>query len=423
MRLPEGLRAPLGLALTTLTSATLAGALPARAGLTLPELCERKGPVLFASADTDLFTGPEVLNHLPGPTPENFGDRRIGTEDDGIHPGLTFPPQPGFEPVFGCPNDLAGMSAVPGITCGVPGSPGTQLLVGTDPRTSQESNLHSPDENRLNLSREGHGAYSFVIATVGQFQSLSYLAGSTTGLVAGFDGFNVEVQVVNVTLGGTTLVPNVFFRGPFNADLITVGPGDDLKYDGIHDDETVETIARGCNGLAPGVDGVDDWFPVGPGPFPVFPDVRTANRGRWDARSSPEKGGRLLTARSDTLTKVVTSAGFFVVPDVTFAGYLLPLDEAEALTTSLFRPDARNLDDLPDLPGFPGSGKNLARYFVDVLVPKAFEDPDNRLVTFLRGTTVVEIIGIETLLDVTAAGGGNFGEFDICDLNVTPCAF
>jgi hypothetical protein len=61
---------------------------PAEAGLSFAQVCALKAPLWIQSADTELLTGPEVLNHLPGPTPENFGDERIGTADDGIHPGL-----------------------------------------------------------------------------------------------------------------------------------------------------------------------------------------------------------------------------------------------------------------------------------------------------------------------------------------------
>lgn len=398
-------------------------AAPASAGLTLKEICDAKGPIRVTSVDTNTFTGEEVLSHMPGPTAQDFGDFLIGTADDGIHPGLTLPPQPGFSPIFGCPNDLMGQSAIPSITCGVPGAPGTKLLHGTAPRTSQESGLHTPDSDQLNMAIPGHGSYSFIVATVGRFQSLSYLTGTFTAMLTGFDGTFAEVQVANLTLGGTTLAPNVLFKGPFNADLITVGPGDDLKYHAIKDDETGETVVRGCNGLAPGVDGVDNWFPTSEGPFPKFPNINRSNRGRWNLVSNPEKGGRLITSTADNLTKVPTSQGFFVTQDVGVAGYLFPIDEAEALLFSVFRPDAENLDDLPDLPGFPGSGRKLARYFVEVMTPMARENRDNRIVGFLRATATVKIIGIDTFLDITIVGAGDFGEFDICTLDVKPCTF
>lgn len=399
------------------------------AALTLEELCDAKGPVLVTATLTELFTGPEVLNHLPGPAARDFGDKRIGTADDGIHPGLTLPPDPDFSPIFGCPNDLAGGSAVPGITCGVPGSPGTRPLHGTTTINSQESSLHGEGSDNLSLSVPGHGAYSFLIATVGQFQSLSYLTGAIVAALTGFDGTAALLQVANVTLGGTTLVPNVFFSGPFNADLISVGPGDDIKWKGIRDDDRGETIVRGCNGLARGVDGLDprgnpiDWQPVSPGPFPKFPNIKRTNSGRWDLRSDPEKGGRLVNTTADNLTKVPTSAGFFVTQDVVINGYLFPLDEAEALLFKVFRPNAPDLNDLPDIPGFPGSGENLAKYFVEVLVPKAFQNPDNRLVGFFRGQTTVEIVGQETFLDIVIAGAGNFIDFDLCSMDVRPCTF
>ncbi len=276
----------------------------------------------------------------------------------------------------------------------------------------------------MSLAQEGHGAYSFVISTVGKLRSLSYLAGTMTGIVGEFDGFIIGLQVLNVTLGGTTMVPNVFFQGPFNADLITVGPGDDRKYAGYRDDETGETIVRGCNGLAPGVDGVEDWFPVQlDESFPKFANLRTANRGWWDARSDPAKGGRLFTSRADTLTKVPSSWNFFVVQDVPFSGYLFPFDEGEALLTPLFRRNTHNLRDLPDIPGFLGSGKELAAYFVEVLLPAAQRNPDNRLVTFARGRTTIEIFGIETELEVTVAAGARRSEFDLCSLVMKPCTF
>lgn len=408
---------------------TAAGTLPAQARLTLAEICEAKGSIRVRSSETELLTGPEVLNHLPGPSATDFGDMRIGTADDAIHPGLTVPPDPDFGPAFGCPNDLAGGSAVPSITCGVAGSPGTKLLHGTSAKESQESVLHSPEEDQLSLAREGHGAYSFAIATVGNFRSISYLTGHVSGVISGFSGTIVELFVVNITLGGTTLVPNVFFQGPFNVDLLTIGPGGDLKYDGFRDDDKRESIARGCNGLARGVDGLDplgnpiDWQPVSPGPFPKFPDFKRSNRGVFQALSDPAKGGRLTMASADVIAKVPSSAAFFVVQDSPFAGYLFPIDEAEALTTPLFRRGTENLADLPDIPGFPDSGEGLATYFVEVLTPKAHENPDNRLVGFLRGQTTIEIIGVETTLDTTVAVGGTLDAFDLCLLDVSPCTF
>lgn len=403
---------------------------PAWGGVSLAELCRLKGPVEVKAVKAELLTGPEVLNHMPGPTAQDFGDMRIATADDGIHPGLTLPPIPGFAPIYGCPNDLAGESAIPTIKCGVPGSPGTHLIHGTDPLVSQESNLHPPDSDQLSLAREGHGSYSFSIATVGQFQSISYLTGSTVSMLANLDGVVAELQVANATLGGTTLVPNVFFRGPFNADLVTVGPGDNLRYGGFKDDETGETIVRGCNGLSLGVDGLDplgdpiDWHPVSPGPYPKFPDLRTANQGRWVLLSNPDppNRGRRITMLNDTLVKVPSAAGFFVVQDVPFAGYAFPIDEAEVLVTPLVRRGTENLRDLPDIPGFPNSGKDLAVYIAEVLAPKARAE-GFRFVAFLRGTTTVEILGIETFLDVTVAAGGDRARFDICQLIVEPCAF
>jgi hypothetical protein len=381
-------------------------------------ICPAGVELPMLAAELEALTGAGVLNHLPGPTAEDFGDLRIGTADDGIHPGLTLPPQAGFSPIFGCPNDLAGQSAIPTITCGVPGSSGTQRLDGTSFNNSEESSLHTAEENKLSLARPGEGSYSFIKATVGQFESLSYLAGGFDALLRDFEASSALVEIVGVTLGGTTLVPNVFFQGPFNVDLITVGPGDDLSFNAR--DETGESIVRGCNGLAPGVDEVVDWFPVSPGPFPKFPHVETTNRGMWNLKQqregSPE--GRTVVTLVDTLTKVPTAAGFFVTQDVPLAGYLFPMEEAEVLLNARFRPNGN----LPDIPGFPGSGIGLARYIQEVMVPAA-KKRDAVLVGFFRGLTTVEIIGVETLLDLTVVADGGFGEFDLCTLDVTPCTF
>lgn len=375
-----------------------------------------KLPMLAAELET--LTSTEVLNHLPGPTAEDFGDLRIGTADDGIHPGLKLPPHPGFSPVFGCPNDLAGQSAIPTITCGVPGSADTQLLDGTSFRNSEESGLHTAEGHELSLARPGEGSYSFIKARVGQFESLSYLAGGFDALLRDFEASFALVEIAQVTLGGTTLVPNVFFQGPFNVDLITVGPGEDLSFNARG--ESGESIVRGCNGLAPGVDEVSDWFPVSPGPFPKFPDVQTTNRGMWNLsqqrEDSPE--GRTVVTLVDALTKVPTAAGFFVTQDVPLAGYLFPMEEAQVLLSARFRPDGN----LPDIPGFPSSGLGLARYIQEVMVPAAAKR-NAVLVGFFRGVTTVEIIGVDTLLDITIVADGRMGEFDLCTLDVIPCTF
>jgi hypothetical protein len=381
-------------------------------------ICPAGVELPMLAAELEALTSAEVLNHLPGPTAEDFGDLRIGTTDDGIHPGLTLPPHPGFSPIFGCPNDLAGQSAIPTIICGVPGSAGTQLLEGMSFENSAESSLHTAEQHELSLARPGEGSYSFIKARVGQFESLSYLAGGFDALLRDFEASFALVEIVDVTLGGTTLVPNVFFQGPFNVDLITVGPGDDLSFNAR--DESGESVVRGCNGLAPEVDEVADWFAVSPGPFPKFPQVQTTDKGMWNLRQQREDSpeGRTVVTLVDTLTKVPTAAGFFVTQDVPLAGYLFPMEEAEALLSARFRPDGN----LPDIPGFPSSGVGLARYIQEVMVPVA-EERDAVLIGFFRGLTTVEIIGVETLLDITIVADGRFGEFDLCTLDVTPCTF
>jgi hypothetical protein len=443
-------------------AASLIFATPAWSGLTFEEACELLGPFFMTATTTELFTGPEVLNHLPGPTAQDFGDMRIGTADDAIHPGATTPPQPGFPPIFGCPNNLnlgppfegdcdrgcsnAGESCLTDASCtdcptgqgcdlppvcGVPGAPFTKLLEGTNSINSRESNLHGPGSDQLSLAKPGHGAYSFVISTVGTFDSLTYLAGAIVAALSGFEGGIAQLVTANVTLGGTAQVPGVFFEGPLNADLITVGPGDDLAFRDAKADEMGESIVRGCNGLAPGVDGVSDWRPGDDLLSPRFPQLGLthANKGLWDLRSNPEEGGRLISTMADTVVKIPSSQNFYTTQETPFNGYLFPIDEAEALLTTAFRdlPPEKlvHLPDIPDGEGgfFPDSGKNLAAYFVNVLVPKAEENPENKLVGFFRGKTTLTIIGVVTTLDITVVGAGNFIEYDLCTMEAHPCTF
>jgi hypothetical protein len=411
------------------TAASLVFAAPASAGLTFEQICELKAPIFMTAVTTELFSGPEVLNHLPGPASQDFGDMRIGTADDAIHPGATSPPQPGFPPIFGCPNNLnLGPPFEGAATCGVPGAPNTKLLEGTNSIDSRESNLHGPGSDQLNLATPGHGAYSFIISTVGTFDSLTYITGAIVALLSGFDGKFAELVVSNVTLGGTAQVPGVFFQGPLNADLITVGPGDDLAYRDFEADEMGESIVRGCNGLAPGVDAVGDWQPGDDLISPRFPNLGHihANKGRWNLLSNPDSGGgRLVETLTDTVVKIPSSQSFYTTQDTLFNGYLFPIDEAEVLVSPIFRRDvpSEDLIHLPDIPDFPGSGENLAAYFVNVLVPKTLENPDNRLVGFFRGKTTITIIGVLTKLDITVAGGGNFIDYDLCTMDVRPCTF
>jgi hypothetical protein len=356
-----------------------------------------------SAAHFQLLTSPAVLNHLPGPTPQEMGDGLIGTADDGVRATPS---------VFGAPNDLGRENT------GLPGSTGTKPLHGTSVWDSHESDPHAPDSDELRLARPGEGAFSYMKFRMGQFETLSYLAGGVSGLPDSLRGGMMPLYIVQATLAGTTLVPDVLFQGPFNIDLITVSPGEDRDF-GTRDDAG-ETVARGCNGLAPGVDEVTDWFPLNPEQYPKHPRTGFGgtNRGEWNPRSAKERepDGRRISGVADVLFKVPTSALFFVAQDMPLVGYGFPRGEAGGLLNPRFHPDGN----LPDIPGFPGSGQGLARYIHDVLVPIA-EQRDELLIGFLRGADTLEIVGVPVTLDFTFVATGSIGTFDICTLDVTPC--
>jgi hypothetical protein len=387
-------------------------ATPAGAGV-CPEWIE-EFPV--NAANLELLTSPTVLNHLPGPTPQDFGDGLIGTADDGIQDAPS---------ILGAPNDLGRAKT------GLPGSPDTKLLHGMSIIDSQESSLHAPGSDNLSLAKTGEGAFSYVKFSMGEFETLSYLGGGVSAVPEDLrftlQGGKFPFNAGQVTLGGTTVALGGFFQGPFNIDLVTISPGEDLSFSWVNStDNTSESIVQGCNGLARGVDGLDpvgqpiDWQPLDPGLFPKFPRIGVSNEGEWNPKSakplSPD--GRTIFVVVDMVVKVPRSGLFFVAQEVRLAGYGFPLGEAGGLLNPNFHPDG----DLPDIPGFPSSGKGLARYLHDVIVPIA-DEQDALLLGLLRGVATVELIGVPTTLDFTLVATGNFGSFDLCALDVTPCSF
>lgn len=364
-----------------------------------------------AAIHLELLTDASVWNHLPGPAPGQLGDGLIGTADDGVS----------TEPsVHGAPNDLGRERT------GLPGSPGTKRLHGSSLIDSEESGPHEPEAHTLSLARPGEGSLSYLRFRVGTLETWSYLGGGVSIVPPDgrfvLRGGTLPFHVAQATAAGTALVPDVLFRGPFNLDLVTISPGEDRKF--ATRDDVGEAIGRGCNGFSLGVDGLDprgeplDWQPLGPGPFPKLPRTRFTNQGELDPSSAKafEPDGRRIEARVDLVAKVPTSGVFFVTPEIRLAGYGFPRKEAEGLLTPSFHPDGN----LPDIPGFPGSGQGLARYIVEVVVPLA-QARGHVFVGFLRGTGVIEIIGVPVPLEFTLVGSGGIGEFDLCRLDTPAC--
>lgn len=354
-----------------------------------------------AAVEFELLTGPSVLDHLPGPAPGDLGDGWIGTEDDGVASETS---------IYGAPNDLGRPET------GLPGSPGIPGLPGSDWTTSDASASSDPHPGSLSLARSGEGAYSYLRVRLGDgLETLSYLGGGVSG-VGKEQRTQLPLFVVQTTLAGTPIVPGVLLRGPVHIDLISVGPGDDRRFD--TGDDTGETVARGCNGIAAGAGGVADWFPLRFSQGRATARPRITNRGEWDVRSAKDRQpeGRTVWARADLLFQVPSAGLYFPVQEMALAGYGFPLGEAEGLLNPRFHPDGN----LPDIPGFPGSGTGLARYVSQVLAPAAAAR-GAVFVGVLRGSARTEVVGVPVHLEMTLVASGDLGTFDLCRLDVPAC--
>jgi hypothetical protein len=343
-------------------------------------------------------TGQGALAERPRICPEQVG--RVGTADDVLRV------EEGYE---GAPNDVGRPGSGP------PGSPDTYYLTGPDVSHSDESQFHFPSSDTLSVAKPGEGAFSFIKATMGAWTTHSFLTGGITSVSADLQPNGALRKIVNVTLGGTTLAPGVLFAGPVNLDLIAVGPGPDLRF--YTSDDVAESVFRDCNGLARGVDGALRWLAMDDGPHPVFGglnylllDLNPLAPSQARGRSVKGSFGVLLKGQGPTYD------AFAAIPDVPLNGYSIPLDELRTILTVFPH------GDLPDIPGFPGSGTGLARYLHDVILPVA-ERKGAAGVGFSRGIVARQALGWTLTLDLTLVWAGNPGMFDLCTLGVRPCTF
>jgi hypothetical protein len=277
---------------------------------------------------------------------------------------------------------------------------------------------------------------------------------SEGGLYDTSSGMNLDI--VNVTLAGTPIVPSPSWRKPYNVDLITVGPGVDLTFRTA--DDTRETISghpfARCNGLADGVDGPDsrnrwlaldfdsgkDWAVD----YPYAPNFRT-NHASWDLLLSQSRSVRGIVG--DVLIKEPGAYHYLTLRDLEFFGRIFPLGEVEAPGFSRDLPDIQApsdfcaqfptkaaCDDQPTCvfhanpsrcdPRLLLSGAGLGTYLKNVVLPIAKGRKDDLLGLLVGRSDVKTLLGnVSADLHFVLVGGGKIGTYDICleDVAETDC--